>query len=95
VRRGCDGAEQAMKISKRTREQAAMLCAIAASAPPVSMTDVCYSLDPAKEAAELAYAAWQHAYRHMSIVDPRWYIDGGWYLYAEAESLLRTGWSPP
>lgn len=82
-----------MKISKRVREEAAMICAIAASNewtgdwnnrlgdPP----------KPGKTAAgNLAWAAQRITYRVWR-ESPHWNPSAPW---AEAESLLRTGWSP-
>lgn len=88
-----------MKISKRIREEAAMLCAIAASWPTssVSVSHVSNLLygDPRGGIAWLAVRAWDAA--HTAYVragrnetDSNAMRDD----YAEAECLLRTGWSP-
>jgi len=77
------------KISKRTREQAAMICAIAASdtvgmvGSRTSMSDTfgrCNGADMA-----LARAALWSVESEYSDTRQRW---------ACAEALLRTGWSP-
>jgi hypothetical protein len=75
-----------MKISKRTREQAALLCAIAASSRwidrSISHASGCAEAPPG--AQSLAVTAWLHAYYEKAD-----------HPYAEAESLLRSNWSPP
>ena len=73
-----------MKISKKTREQAALICAVAAS------SYYCRDLDTARRhvgasrlACDIAFAALLEVlcYTHIQAA-------------AEAEALLRTGWSP-
>lgn len=81
-----------MKPSKRTREQAALICAIAASTPLFTSMYFTVTLELGwlshREALELARAAWDHAYvkarygTHPAAID------------AEAEALLRTGEFP-
>lgn len=75
-----------MKISKRTREQAAPICAIAASSESPSWTDACQfaGSGSARLLAESAagYAITRSFHSPVSI------------YYAEAEALLHTGWSP-
>ena len=86
-------------ITKRLREQAALICAVMASTPEVfsdyrsvgetigadeSTWDVYYGL---------AISTWHHAYRTCYRKDR----NGDWtneILDAEAESLLRTGFVP-
>lgn len=85
------------KISKRTREQAALWCAVMASnqrayeCTPVR--DILDSFGISDEADRLAGAAYRHARG----------LRGFWgtlptkhalTIYARAEALLRTGWSP-
>ena len=79
-----------MRITKRVREEAALICAIAACEPKWfgrSITAVGYDLDAGWPARCLARDAKNYAY------DTR--KDGQYELAcAEAESLLRTGWTP-
>lgn len=85
-------------ISKRTREQAALICAVAASNPHLaeSYNLTCLHLRrvgiPMSDAAyDLAFAAWEYVTdalgRDFNTPNEGW-VD------AEAESLLRTGWIP-
>lgn len=85
------------RISKRTRKQAALICAIAASGgmwlPGESRwsryyANISIDLDePSNEALHLAVGAYHHVMRALG---------GPWTVEvdAEAEALLRTGWSP-
>lgn len=75
-----------MKISKRTREQAALICAIAASTDwsQCDGWDGIIEHSGDREAVACAVAAWLDAGSDVALSE-RW---------AEAESLLRTGWSP-
>ena len=80
------------RISKLVREEAAMLCAICASdVEPTSMMDAQISITGSHEVTEavrLACDAWCFAFDNVV----------GQYksqeLDAEAEALLRCGWSP-
>jgi hypothetical protein len=74
-----------MKITKRTREQAALICAIQASTPDLVgySPTVAQYLDAPDAAAELA---WQARHRHGLPIAS----EG----YAEAAQLLLEGWSP-
>lgn len=90
-----------MKISKKTREEAALICAVAASNeasfPPCPYySDVAnalgldYSQDGwSRDSVMLAVDAWQHVLSNTT---------GAWRWRrehdAEAECLLRTGWTP-
>jgi hypothetical protein len=77
-----------MKISKRTREQAALICAIAALSDerhPIYHT-ISHDLGLPERAADLAINAWT-ALRDIGFAWTR-EMDG------EAESLIRSGWSP-
>jgi hypothetical protein len=77
-----------VKISKRTREQAAIVLAVGASTIHYP-GDVWYSLEIDWNGAtgDLARAAIKIANRLRPM--------GEWHeVYAEAESLLRCGWSP-
>lgn len=85
-----------MNISKRAREQAALICAIAASNPDLtcSYDDVRISLGlPTHNHADRVWgktldsAAWRFVCRH-SHGQTNAEVD------AEAEALIRTGWSP-
>lgn len=77
-----------MRISKRVREQAAMICAIAASTPDLaeSYDMVVAHLDADRgPSLDLAMCAWRRVDKAaMDLAN----ID------AEAEAMLRTGWSP-
>lgn len=86
-----------MKISKRTREQAALICAIAASEPKASLGGetlfgVAERLDAPEQTTRLAHDAKTFAWNVL--------VRLGWHQWvyeaacAEAESLLRCGWSP-
>jgi hypothetical protein len=98
----------AVKISKRTREDAIMLCAMAASSSGHGIHDAWKALrwknapppwkgwHPTNDAAyDLAHAAFNESGKH-----PWSRIDGdGWSQdweaqMAGAEALLQTGWSP-
>lgn len=87
-----------MKISKAVREEAALLCAIAASSfqpGPSSLTTWeagrGIGLHDSHESQWLAHQAWLAA----PGVDSNDYRTDRSERYAEAESRLRTGWSPP
>ena len=82
-----------MRISKKTREQAATICAIAASSGATGYGEVSYgeaadAIGASVEAFDLADAAWSAANRK--------FFDGekGRIGDAKAEALLRTGWTP-
>lgn len=86
-----------MKISKRVREEAAMICAIAASNEWTDCLDVPGGGMPEQAttspAHELAWAANRVARKAWDEIEwaDGWRPEAPW---AEAESLLRTGWSP-
>lgn len=76
-----------MKYSKKVREEAAMICSIAASNEDYSQAYASVDCDlPVRtsgEAYRLAMAAWRLAFKgNADLCD------------AEAEALIRTGWSP-
>jgi len=75
-----------MKISKRTREQAALLCSMAACAEVASLIGASdrAGISPLSRVFTLAWNAYMES---PAASQPR-------ATYAEAESLLRTGWSP-
>lgn len=77
-----------MRISKRVREEAARLCAIGASGP-VAMFEVFEQLDPSQPAAQLAWDAFGFACRTVGECADRSRV-----VRAEAEAMLRTGWTP-
>ena len=81
------------KISKRTREQAALVCAIAASTPSFteSYTMVLLCADITREAYDLAFEAWDAASCGIPYLPDG---DANPIVDAEAEAMLRTGWSP-
>ena len=75
------------RISKKVREEAALICQVAASNNLLNWETSC-TLGVSAEAYDLAVCACSFtvdAYR-------RW--EGNELTRAEAESLLRTGWSP-
>lgn len=78
-----------MKIPPRVREEAALICAIAASTPDLhdAYRAVCDALGIDRDGGSMSLAldAWDAA---------RPYSWSGGERDAEAEALLRTGWSP-
>ena len=79
-------------ISTEDRETAALICAIAASTPDMrdNYSSVCFhaGVDVAGPAANLAYDAWFKVHRQLGSDVPPGVRD------AEAEALIRSGWSP-
>ena len=82
------------RISRKVREEAAIICAIAASDTityvgyRTSMYDV-FGDDAHGDAADLARAAlWSNKF------PPNPSFDESRMFWAEAEALLRTGWEP-
>lgn len=79
-----------MKYSKRVREEAALICAIAASTAGVywnySETVHSLGLRECSEAHELAVQAWHSLFPHYEADDRA--------RDAEAESMIRSGWTP-
>lgn len=72
------------RINRRVREQAAILCAIAASNDDLCISDVSDHLE--------WHEAFHLAFKAMRII-PR--VDEEYELAAaEAEAMLRTGWCP-
>lgn len=77
------------RIAKKTREQAALICAIAASNPEFAeaysfvAVHLGHYSKARQDAYELALAAWS---QNTQLGRP--------YVDAEAEALLRTGWEP-
>jgi hypothetical protein len=84
------------RYTKAEREEAALICAIAASSAIRETTwDVSYRLTGSKNgtaSSGLADAAWREAvgdeYRNSVWMNRRSEV------YAEAEALIRTGWTP-
>lgn len=76
-----------MRITKRTREEAALICAIAASSAPPSWIDACVFIGANLTARWLAEQA-------TMVATNRSYHAETLAYYAEAEALIRTGWSP-
>lgn len=79
------------RISKRVREEAALICAIAASTPDAwNYYNVQHHLGVSRKAASLAFEAWRAVYsqRHRFAYDT---IDK---MDSEAAQLLEDGWSP-
>ncbi len=79
------------KYSRRAREGAALICAIAASTPRFEhcFADVANALglDRSHPALDLACLAWWHQ-------NNRGWMTPGVERSARAESLIRTWWSP-
>jgi hypothetical protein len=81
-----------MKITQRTRAQAALICAVTASSNRTGEWDidaeVCRDLGitPRGAAHDLATSAWMHAGKAWGALTAE--------REAEAEAMLRTGWSP-
>lgn len=79
-----------MRISKRTREQAAIICSIMASH---GGRRAIFDAEKAllgrtwHPAGDVASDCAHHVWRVAAVAD-------GAQRWAEAESLLRTGWSP-
>jgi hypothetical protein len=87
-------------ITDEVREEAALLCAVTASTRQWGLNYEARDLCSSNEAAKLALDAWRTA---EATHDPRlpsfgneW--DRSWEIYfdicAEAEAMLRTGWTP-
>ncbi len=77
-------------ISKKTREQAADICMIAASEPAEGqpMTPIARAIGASMEALELALDAfWFLEMNHGGVL-------GCQVIDAEAESMIRDGWTP-
>ncbi len=73
-----------MRVTRRMREEAAMVCALIASNPQLAELD-----DPLDGASGLALSLYAMAYVHAKGAGvAREYAD------AEAEAMLRTGWTP-
>jgi hypothetical protein len=78
------------KIPHRVREEAALICALTASSPKryALYAHSAKWIGASKAALSLAYEAGHQAFMTSD-------LDGGCQeLDAEAEALLRTGWSP-
>ncbi len=74
------------KISKKVREDAALICSILASNDGAWSDDLAEDMEISREAADLVEEAFDYVTRRVE-----W-----WTMHsdAEAESLIRTGWSP-
>lgn len=85
-----------MKISKKLREQAAMICAMKASVESIKGSDQAREFADAvgfgEKSVDVAYAAWSWQVDH----DYQDHQDNSWCreAWAEAEAMLRTGWTP-
>jgi hypothetical protein len=83
-----------MRISRHVREQAALLCSAAASNSLMGLDAIAEHIGGSRTAVRLAALACNHVYQHdlgyrqWSGVRPIRERD------AEAESLIRSGWSP-
>jgi hypothetical protein len=78
-----------MRVSKKVREEAALLCAIAASTDIFAMSAV-RDLDLSRDAERLAYGAWARSFWETTHTRGECWCED----WAEAEALLRCGWSP-
>lgn len=79
------------RISKREREQAALFASVIACNPGIGRTstiDICEALGIQPASTDLWFQAWCFATSGR----PSTYLEPVWD--AEAEALLRTGWSP-
>jgi hypothetical protein len=86
-----------MRISKKLREEAAWIAACEASNPDCSCDTfgTAHLIGASEEAADLAFKAWQAVDRRDAHCDePRGPRGGQQAVSAEAEALLRTGWTP-
>lgn len=76
-----------MRISKQLRDDAATICAVCASEPIfLGASRASAALGFSLDAIRLACHAWMAAAYPGSLDSP--------LAYAEAEALLRTGWTP-
>lgn len=86
-----------MKYSKRVREEAALICAIAASNPREWYSTIEISLGlydgPSRDdrSHDLAVFAYKEALRGRG---PLLRMEDRSAIDAEAESMIRSGWSP-
>lgn len=81
------------RIPKKVRDEAILICAIAASTPDYSQNydSVSDEIDPALGSLDLALAAWSHVVDHIYAQEAHLVDDE---IDAEAHALLQTGWSP-
>jgi hypothetical protein len=83
------------RIGKKVREEAARICAMCASSmpQPVGGMESQEAIGASDDAFWLAYEAWTFAWERW-----RWEVINGHAVSAvadaEAEALLRTGWTP-
>lgn len=83
-----------MKISKKVREEAILICAVAASDPSEYRTPyylIAKHLDVSSASKDLASNAWAETLYSMFSGDSSWWDCA---MDAEVECLLREGWSP-
>lgn len=77
------------RISKKIREEAALMCAVGASLGEIAhYATIGRNLDISDDAFTLAFMAWQVAAESYPGSPMSNVVD------AEAEALLRTGWMP-
>lgn len=80
-------------ITKKTRDEAILICAVAASTPEFNQNynGAFFALDVSDAALELALSAWSNVvdrvYAYKFRIAEK-------HIDAEAEAMLRTGWSP-
>ena len=80
-----------MKVTRKTREQAALLCAVGASQPTEFYDQMARDLGVSPAALRLATDAFLTALRERMKRPGSW---RGGDVDAEAEAMLRTGWTP-
>lgn len=76
-----------MRVSARTREKAANLCSMAACSLIHRMYSIADNQQTSRAARNLAFGALMHVHTQVRFAS-------GTNRYAEAESLIRTGWTP-
>ena len=84
-----------MKISKRTREQAWLICAIAASTPEMGQNEFVIgdALGAEQAATDLAYDAWVAVF-DVHLGNGQDADENHMEACAEAAALLAEGWEP-
>jgi len=84
-----------MKYSKKVRDGAALICAIAASTPSLAnayrSTKIELGASVSHESLGLALSAWVYA---RDVLMERFGMSDTYQVDAEAEALIRTGWTP-
>lgn len=85
------------RYRKRVREQAALICAIAASSGAIGWftRNTAEQIGADLDASELAFEAWNFVRLKDGDQYHSMLTEGARIRDAEAEALIRTGWSPP